>query len=103
MRVQTQPNGNFAAEPPVRHKILRASLVIGLTALAFMGGAAYLVHTAAGGVEVDSGPRTSLGTAPSKSDAQAAKEAHFFDHSVVNRQNLPDEPNPAPMAIAAYE
>jgi hypothetical protein len=78
-------------------------LVTGLTALAFIGGAAHLVHTAAGGVEVDSSPRTSLGTAPSKSDAQAPKEAYFLDHSVVNRQNLPTEPNPAPMAIAAYE
>jgi hypothetical protein len=103
MRLQTQASSNSAVEPPVRHKVLWASLVTGLTALAIIGGAAYLVHTAAGGVEVDSSPRTSLGTVPRKTDAQAPKEAYFLDHSVVNRQNLPTEPNPAPMAIAAYE
>jgi hypothetical protein len=103
MRFQTQPNGNFAAERPVRHKILWASLVIGLTALAFIGGAAYLVHTSAGDREVHPGPNTSFSKDTGISDAPVPKEAYFLDHSVVNRQNLPTEPNPAPMAIAAYE
>jgi hypothetical protein len=101
MCVQTQATSHFAAEPPVRHKVLWTSLVTGVTALAIIGGAAYLVHTAAGGVELHSNP--SRGVAPSKSDAQTPKEAYFLDHSVVNRQNLPTEPNPAPMATAAYE
>jgi hypothetical protein len=26
-----------------------------------------------------------------------------IDHSMVNRQNLPDEPNPAPLAVASYD
>jgi hypothetical protein len=103
MCVQTQATSHFAPEPPERHKIQWVSLVIGLTTLAFIGGAAYLFHTAAGGVEVHSSPHTSLATAPSKSDEQAPKAAYILDHSVVNRQNLPTEPNPAPMAIAAYE
>jgi hypothetical protein len=101
MRVQTQASSNSAVEPPARHKVLWVSLVTGLTALAFIGGAAYLVHTTAGGVELQSNP--SRGITPSKSDARALKEAYFLDHSVVNRQNLPTEPNPAPMAIAAYD
>ncbi len=36
-------------------------------------------------------------------DAGITVEAYRIDHSVVNKQNLPDEPNPAPMAIAAYD
>jgi hypothetical protein len=35
-------------------------------------------------------------------DAEILGEPYHFDHSVVNKQNLPDESNPAPMAIAAY-
>jgi hypothetical protein len=103
MRVQTQPKGNFTFATSVHHKVLWASLVTGLAVVALLGASASWVHTAAGVVEMHSSPRTSLGTTPSKTDAQAPKEAYFLDHSVVNRQNLPDEPNPAPMAIAAYE
>ena len=34
---------------------------------------------------------------------EVALPAYGFDHSVVTRQNLPDEPNPAPLAVAAYQ
>jgi hypothetical protein len=39
---------------------------------------------------------------PTGVDAEILGEPYHFDHSVVNKQNLPDESNPAPMAIAAY-
>jgi hypothetical protein len=103
MRVQTQATSHFAMEPPVRHKVLWISTLTGLTALAFIGGVAYMVHTAAGGREVHQNPHTSFGIDAAKSGAPAPEEAYFLDHSVVNRQNLPTEPNPASMAIAAYE
>ena len=36
-------------------------------------------------------------------DAEVLGEPYHFDHSLVNKQNLPDEPNPAPRAVAAYD
>jgi hypothetical protein len=36
-------------------------------------------------------------------EAEVLGEPYHFDHSIVNRQDLPDEPNPAPRAIAAYD
>jgi hypothetical protein len=35
-------------------------------------------------------------------DSGLTGEPYHFDHSVVNEQNLPEEPNPAPLAVAAY-
>lgn len=82
------------------HKVLWASLVKGLTALSFIGGATFLLLTAA---EDRQATHASHSIGSANSDATVPKEAYFLDHSVVNRENLPDEPNPGPMAIAAYE
>jgi hypothetical protein len=35
-------------------------------------------------------------------DSGVLGEPYHFDHAVVNEQNLPEEPNPSPLAVAAY-
>ena len=40
---------------------------------------------------------------PVGSPAEVLGEPHHFDHTVVNKQGLPDEPNAAPLAMAVYE
>jgi hypothetical protein len=100
MHIQTQPTSNYSFEPAISHKFPWASLVTGLTALTFVGGAVFLLLSAAEDREV---PHSSLSIGSGKSDETVSKDAFSFDHSVVNRENLPDEPNPGPMAIAAYE
>jgi hypothetical protein len=100
MHVQTQPTSYLLFDSAINHKVLWAGLVTGLTALSFIGGATFMLSTAAE-------DREAKHTPPSiewvKSDTTVPKEAYFLDQSVVNRENLPDEPNPGPMAIAAYE
>jgi hypothetical protein len=100
MHVQTQPTSYLLFDSAINHKVLWAGLVTGLTALSFIGGATFLLLTASEEREAPYAPR-SMGSG--QSDATDPKEAYFLDHSVVNRENLPDEPNPGPMAIAAYE
>jgi hypothetical protein len=100
MNAQILPASNLSFEPVISHKVLWASLVTGLTALSFIGGATFLLPTAAEDRETQHMP---LSIGSGKSDAIVPKEAYFLDQSVVNRENLPDEPNPGPMAIAAYE
>jgi len=40
---------------------------------------------------------------PIGSPAEVLGQPYHFDHTVVNKQGLPDQPNAAPIAIAAYE
>jgi hypothetical protein len=76
------------------------SLLIGLMALSLIDGANYLLLSAAEDREALHSPHN---IDSGKSDIPTKMEAYFLDHSVVNRENLSDEPNPGPMAIAAYE
>jgi hypothetical protein len=94
---------NLRAKQPVRRALLWASLSTGLAVLAYVGGAAYLFNTAPGDREARPTLQELRGIETRQANTAKHEEAYFLDHSVVNRQNLPTEPNPAPKAIAAYE
>lgn len=100
---------NLRAKQPVRRALLWASLSTGLAVLAVLavlacvGGAAYMFNTAPGDREARPTLQELRGIETRQANTAKHEEAYFLDHSVVNRQNLPTEPNPAPKAIAAYE
>jgi hypothetical protein len=71
--------------------------------LALVSSAKYLLNDLAGDSAVRRGIPEVGQSKPQAVTIAPTNEPYYLDHSVVNQQDLPAEPNPAPMAIAAYD
>jgi hypothetical protein len=85
-----------------RRLLIAGTLVAGvllMVLLTLFGPLSWVKHShAASESAVGSRPQK----VPLAADTAVGSEPYRLDHSVVERQNLPDEPNPAPLAVAAY-